>query len=207
MTLPNGISRSEICHSWWTLISVASTAPQAHSHIYRRTILHERARENRRNSRFPHLKRCLPSTFSMLSFVKSWHYLFQHWKICSLDRWLSHDHDQPSSTACLFLDTFSISVILSNCPLPNRYRLPSPSLGSIQHVLDITTTQTVTTWTLFLEQRAGDPWYSTHLIPAQNYKANLKCSQQLAKGNFFQTPDWQPKQYNILPQSCVCFLH
>lgn len=131
----------------------------------------------------------------MLSFVKSWHYLFQHWKICSLDRWLSHDHDQPSSTARLFLDTFSISVILSNCPLPDRYRLPSPSLGSIQHVLDITATQTVTTWTLFLEQRAGDPWYSTHLIPAQNYKANLKCSQQLAKGNFFQTPDWQPKQY------------
>lgn len=99
----------------------------------------------------------------------------------------------------------SQSLSSGTTELSKQVQLPSSSLETSQHVLDITTTETVTIWTLFLEQRAGDLWYLTHLIPAQNYKGKLKCSQHLVQENFFQTPDWQPKGHKILPNLVFAF--
>lgn len=45
----------------------------------------------------------------------------------------------------------------------------------------------------------------THLIPTQNYKENVKRSQHLVQENFFQTPDWQPKDHKILSKLLFAF--
>lgn len=148
----------------------ASTAPQAHNHIYSWTTETERSGgiQGSHNLKDICPAHSQPFPFQVLALLISTLENLQLRSLVITCPWPAFH------TALLFLDTFSISVILSNCPLPNRYRLPSPSLGSIQHVLDITTAQTVTTWTLFLEQRAGEAWYLTHLIPCSELEGKLK---------------------------------
>lgn len=141
--------------------------------------------------------------FLKLSFSKYWHQLFQH--LATETASYHADHDQPFSYSTTIPGCFHNFCHLERLRSPSRYDFLLPVWKASSMFWTSPQTKQEQYELCFWNKEQKICGYLTHLIPTQNYKENLKCSQHLVQENFFQTPDWQPKQHKILPNLVFAF--